>query len=333
MNLLKTRLILALAICASICPSLGAEIPTLRIGVIGLDTSHVRSFAEILHNTHHKEHVPGARIVVAYKGGSPDIEQSRNRIDRFAEEAQQTFGIRLVDTISEVVQASDAIMILSLDGRKHLPQFKAVLKARKPVFIDKPLGGSLAEVLEIARLARESGVPVFSSSSLRFYPGVQQLLQENVGRVRGAISYGPAHYEKTHPDLFWYGIHPAESLFAVMGPGCESVVRTHTRDTDVVTGIWRDGRTGVLYGLRNGRSEYRVTLFGTDKILTQTEDRSYAPLVREIIEFFRTGQAPVSLDETVELFAFLEAADESKRRGGVPVTLQDVLHRHASTQP
>ena len=150
--------------------------------------------------------------------------------------------------------------------------------------------------------------------------------------MRGAISFGPAHYEPTHPDLFWYGIHPAESLFTVMGPGCESVVRTHTADTDVVTGVWGDGRTGVLYGLRNGRNEYRVTLFGTDKIVSQPDGRSYAPLVREIVAFFRTGRAPVPLEETVELFAFLEAADESKRRGGVPVTLREVLARHGPAQ-
>jgi hypothetical protein len=52
---------------------------------------------------------------------------------------------------------------------------------------------------------------------------------------------------------------------------------------------------------------------------------SYYGLVSAVIEFFRTGVAPVSIDETVEIMAFMEAADVSKSRNGAPVPISEVL--------
>ena len=53
----------------------------------------------------------------------------------------------------------------------------------------------------------------------------------------------------------------------------------------------------------------------------------YAPLVVEIMKFFKTGVAPVSPEETIEIFAFMEAADESKAKGGTAVRISDVIKR------
>src|SRR5207245_83421 len=188
---------------------------------------------------------------------------------------------------------------------------------------DKPVAGSLRDAIEIYRLAKEHQAPVFSSSAYRFYDSLIELKKTDVGEVRGAISWGPAHLEPHHPDFFWYGIHPAEALFTVLGAGCESVVRTSTPDTDVVTGVWSGGRVGTLVGLRAGPLPHRVTVFGTKKTAEQKSGGDdYAPLVREIMKFFQTGVAPVSPDETLEIYAFMEAADESKRLGGQPVRIR-----------
>ena len=165
----------------------------------------------------------------------------------------------------------------------------------------------------------------FSSSSLRYYPGLVELKQADVGIVKGAVSTGPSHLEPHHPDFFWYGVHPAEALYAVMGTGCERVVRTAAPDTDVVTGLWSGGRVGTLIGIRNAAAPYRVTLFGTKAVVDQKPGGDYAPLVREVMKFFQTGIAPVPASETIALFAFMEAADESKRRGGQPVKLSEVM--------
>jgi len=225
----------------------------------------------------------------------------------------------------------DAVMLESVDGRPHLDQARPVIQARKPLFIDKPMAGSLADVVEIFRLAARQQVPVFSSSSYRFYESLQKVKQTDVGAVRAVISYGPAHLEAHHPDLFWYGVHPTEALFAILGAGCESVVRTTSADTDVVSGVWSGGRVGTLMGLRGGPTPHRVIVFGSEAVAQQEGSGDYAPLVREIIRFFRTGVAPVSPRETIELFGFMEAADESKRLGGKPVRISEVLERAQGT--
>ena len=145
------------------------------------------------------------------------------------------------------------------------------------------------------------------------------------GDLKGAFSYGPASLEPTHPDFFWYGIHPTEALFTVMGMGVSTVTRTFTPDNDVITGIWESGAVGVVYGIRNSKRAYKVTAFGTEGIVEQERGGDYTPMLREIVRGFRTGEVPVSLEETIEIYAFMEAADESKRRGGIPVSVEEVL--------
>jgi len=303
----------------------------LRVGMIGLDTSHVGAFAKILNEPKHPEHVAGAKVVAAYKGGSPDVESSAKRIDEYTKQLQDEFGVKIYPTIEEMCKEVDAVLLESVDGRPHLEQVKPVFAAKKPVFIDKPLAGSLHDALEIARLGKESGTPWFSSSSYRYYASMQELKKQDVGVVRGAISYGPCHLEPHHPDLFWYGVHATEALFTVMGAYCISVTRLTTDDTDVVTGTWCQGRTGVLYGLRTGDTPHKVTIFGAKKTIEQQPGPdSYAPLAAEVVKFFQTGKPPVDVQETIQIFAFMEAADESKRLGGVPVALADVIKKAQS---
>ena len=298
----------------------------LKLGIIGLDTSHVTAFTKILNDPKAPNHVPGGKVVAAFKSSSADIPSSANRVEQYTAQLQNEFGVRMMPSIDELCREVDAVLIESVDGRPHLAQARPVIAAKKRLFIDKPLAGSLRDAVEIFRLAREAGVPVFTSSAYRYYDSMIELKKANVGGIRSAISYGPAHLEEHHPDLFWYGVHPTEALFTVMGRGCVSLTRTHTADTDVVTGLWSDGRIGVLHGLRSKPLPHKVILFGANGFAEQQNGRDdYAPLVREIIRFFETGIAPVSPEETLEMFAFMEAADESKRRGGQPVKISDVL--------
>ena len=300
----------------------------LRLGLIGLDTSHVTAFTKLLNDTKHKDHVPGGKVVAAFKGGSPDIESSWSRVDDYTKQLQDEFGVKIVPTIEELCQQVDAILIESVDGRPHLEQARPVIKARKPLFIDKPVAGSLRDAIEIYRLAKEAKVPVFSSSSYRFYNSMVEVKNANVGEIRSVISYGPAHLEPHHPDLFWYGVHPTEALFTILGTGCETVARATTPDTDIITGTWSGGRVGTLHALRKGPTPHKVIVFGTKAVAEQKGSGDYAPLVREIVKFFQTGVSPVSPEETIELFAFMEAADESKRRDGAPVKISEVMKKN-----
>ncbi len=318
------RKFLAVLAAASIV-ALSTSAQDLRIGIIGLDTSHVIAFTSILNDETHDKHIPGGKVVAAYRGGSDDIASSYERLDKFTNQLKTDYGVEIVDTIEALCERVDAVLLESVDGRPHLEQVKPVIAAGLPVFIDKPMAGSLADVIAIFELAERHGVPCFSSSSYRYYDSMLDLMKIDVGEVRGAISYGPADLEPTHPDLFWYGVHATEALFTVMGSGCESVVRTHTENTDVVTGIWSGGRVGTLRGLRNQKAPHQVIVFGTKTVAHQSGGGDYANLVREIISFFKTKKPPIDPRDTIEMFAFMEAADESKRQGGAPISIAGTI--------
>jgi predicted dehydrogenase len=298
----------------------------LKAGIIGLDTSHVTAFTKLLNGANTKGDLADVRIVAAYPGGSPDVPESRNRVAGYTKELREKYGVEIVDSIDALLQKVDVVFLESVDGRPHLEQARPVFKARKPLFIDKPVAGSLADAIEIFQLAKASDTPCFSSSSLRFSPGILGMRNNpKVGRVLGCDAYGPCSLEKHHPDLFWYGVHGVETLFTIMGTGCVSVTRIHAKDTDFVSGTWKDGRVGTFRGIRAGKSGYGAMVFGSDGIVPSGGYGGYEPLVVEICKFFKTHQPPVSAEETIEIFAFMEAADESKRQGGAPVTLESVL--------
>lgn len=297
-----------------------------RAGIIGLDTSHVIAFTKLLNDKNVALEVAGCPVVAAYPKGSPDIESSTSRVAGYTEQ-MKGMGVEIVDSIDALLEKVDVVFLETNDGRPHLEQLLPCLKAGKPTFIDKPVSGSLADAIAIYKAAEKYKVPVFSSSSLRFSPGAQALRNGSLGKILGCETYSPCSLEKTHPDLYWYGIHGVETLFTVMGAGCESVTRTSTPGQDVVVGKWKEGRIGTFRGIRIGKSGYGGVAYGEKGIGPVGPYGGYKPLVVEIIEFFNTGKPPVSSKETLEIYAFMEAADESKRNGGKPVTLESVMKK------
>ncbi|MFM8420611.1 MAG: Gfo/Idh/MocA family protein [Verrucomicrobiota bacterium] len=312
---------LALLLALAMNATLAAD---LRLGMIGLDTSHVTAFTEILHNPAAKGHVPGARVVAGFKGGSPDIPSSATRVEGYTKELQEKHGVRIHDTLESLCKDVDAVLVESVDGRPHLLQAKAAIAARKPLYIDKPMAGSLKDAVEIFRAAEAAGIPVFTASSLRFASNTLAARAGAVGQVRHAQTSSPAEREPHHPDLFWYGIHGVESLFTVMGPGCIAVRRSTNDAGGIrVEGRWAGQRTGVFV---EGKG-YSGFAEGTKGKMPVGSYDGYAPLVVEIVKFFQSGKPPVEARETLEILAFMEAADESARRGGAEVTLAEMLAR------
>lgn len=297
----------------------------LRAGMIGLDTSHAPAFAGLLNADSVKPELAGVKIVAAFPGGSPDLPASADRVEGYTKKLAE-LGVKIVPSIDALLEMVDVVFLESVDGRPHLAQVIPVLKARKPVFIDKPVAGSLADAVAIFELAKRYGTPCFSSSSLRFSKGILGMRDDGkVGAVTGCEARGPCSLEPHHPDLFWYGIHGVETLFTIMGPGCVNVSRAQTEGTDFVVGTWGDGRIGTYRGLRSGSHGYGATVYGEKGIAQSGGYDGYEPLVAEIVKFFKTGKPPVSPQETIEIYTFMEAADESKRQGGMPVSIESVL--------
>src|SRR5262249_32567738 len=307
-----------------------ADAKVIRAGWIGLDTSHVPAFAKFFNNPKATGEVANIKVVVGYPGGT-DIPASRDRVGKFTDQLRE-MKIEIVDSIPELLKRVDVVLLESVDGRIHLQEAIPVIKAGKPLWIDKPVAGSLADAIVIYELAKKHNVPCFSASSLRFNPGLEAILKdEKIGSPVGAATWGSCSYSPGTPDMFFYGIHGIEPLFVLMGRGCETVSRVQTDDTDIVTGVWKDGRIGTYRGIRSAAAGSGAIVYGKKAIAEPPKgDGGYAALCEEIARFFKSGKAPVSADETIEIFTFMEAADESKRQGGAPVKMAEVLAKAKS---
>jgi len=297
-----------------------------RIGIIGLDTSHSIAFTTSL--LQDSERFKGYKVVAAYPYGTKTIPSATSRIPQYIEQIK-TLGVEIVDSIKTLLKKVDFVLLETNDGRLHLEQAREVFKAKKPLFIDKPLAASYQDAAKIFALSAQYKVPFFSSSSLRYISGLQDVIAGKYGKVLGADVYSPAEIDSSHPDFFWYGIHGVEMLFAAMGVGCKSISRTHTADTDILVGIWEDGRVGTVRGTRSGQPEFGGTIYCESATVTLGKFEGYSLLLDEIVEFFETKKLPFDGAETLEICAFIEAADISRTQKGAKVDLSTVIQKLA----
>jgi len=298
----------------------------LKAGIIGYDTSHIIRFSELVHGA--KAHkIEGLDIVAGYPSFSPDIPSSYERVDEYKKEMAEKWGVKEVSSIEELLDACDFVLLESLDGRRHLKEVEPVFRAKKPVFIDKPLAASYGDAKKIVEMAQETGCPMFSSSSLRFDHNVMQLKADSeFGKILGCEAVSPASLELTNPGLFWYGIHAVEILYTFMGKGCSKVFCEKTEITHMVTGVWDSGRIGTVRGMRAGACGLGATVFGEKKfakVNASSEIPYYYQLLKHIVEFFKTGKPPVEAGETLEIMQFMEAALVSEKEGR-PVFLKEL---------
>lgn len=317
-------MILALVVSAGVSLGAAQDSETLKIGLIGLDTSHCIAYTRMLNDPDNPNHVPGARIIAAFPGGSPDIPSSIDRLPGYRKDLEENWGIQIVETIPELLDMIDAVILTSVDGRTHLEQVRPVFESGMRVFIDKPLAADLEEVNKIIELSRETGTPFFSASSLRFFPGITKLNnQQEYGEIIAVDAYSPAGLEPHHTDLYWYGIHGVETLYALMGPGCSQVTRIFNEDGEIVVGLWNDGRISSFRGIRKGPHPYGARVLTDKGVFTSDpiDGSLYRTLLEETVKFLKGGPSPVTIEEMEEVFRFMTAAQKSSDQGGIPVSM------------
>lgn len=323
---MKRKVCALLLAALTVSPALWGQVK--KIGIIGLDTSHSLAFTEIINDTTGKyPDMEGFEVVAAYPRGSYTIKSSYERLPDYIEKIQ-TFGVKISGSIEELLREVDYVLLETNDGNMHLDQAAQVFKAGKPVFIDKPVAGSLSDAIAIYELAERYGVPCFSASSLRYGADTQKAASGAYGRIIGADSYGPENMEPSHLDFCWYGIHAIEALFTVMGTGCTEVTRMSTPGTEVAVGKWGDDRIGTYRGNLEAKYDFGGSVFTKEGVYPLGTEIPYAELLKEIIQFFRTGVVPVSPRETLEIFTFMEAAHQSKLQGGCPVSTEKVFREN-----
>ena len=297
----------------------------IRIGIVGLSV-HSEAYTAILNSENGEGDFEDVKVVALYEPPvNPDVKFSARQIEKFGKTIRQN-GVVNVDSMDSLLQATDAVMVLSNDGRPHLHETLPALKAKKPVYIDKPLADTFEGVQAIFKASKDWNTPVFSCSPLRFGEGFQTDVRNGkIGTVVGGETYGPAPLQAAHVDLFWDGIHGVELLYAIMGGGCHSVQQLRSGDEDVVVGTWNDGRTGIFRGIRKGKAGFGGRAYGSDDMAQMVKFGGYKPLVVEIVKFFKTGISPVKDEETIEIYAFMEAAHRSKILQCRTIEINEVL--------
>lgn len=295
----------------------------LRAGIIGLDTSHAIAFTKLLNAEGKPPALHGVRVVAAYPQGSPDIQSSVRRVPAYTKQIQE-MGVEIVDSIPELLDRVDVVLLETNDGRPHLEQALPVFRAGKPVFIDKPLAASLTDVVALYQAADRFETPMFTSSALRFGRGTQAARAGKIGAIQSCQTSSPCKAEPTHPRLYWYGIHGVESLFTVMGTGCQSVRRQDEQGLVVVQGVWK-GASGPRTGTYREGKGYAGEAVGSEGKMAVGSYDGYQPLVESIVAFFKTGNPPVERTETLELYAFMSAADISEAKEGAEVAIAPLL--------
>lgn len=317
------------------------EKPPVRIGVLGLDNYQAVAYAQLFNSPKATGDLAGLKVVAAYPIGSEDIAESKTSLPKWKEQIGK-FGVEMVDSVDELLKRCDAVMIMSLDARHHLQQVEPVLRAKKPVYIGRPLAASLDDALAIFKLAAETKTPCWSSSQHRYSPGFAGMKDHpEVGKVLGCDVYGGCTSDPNTPEFVWSALHSIETLYAILGPGCVSVTCTSSPTAEQFTCTWSDGRIGTFRGIKQGAVKYSATVFGDKGVSTAgiyghgvpvkgivpTTDKymGYEGIALEMAKFYKGGPTPVAPEETIEIFALLEAAQQSKAAGGKTVRIAEVL--------
>lgn len=302
----------------------------IRAGIIGLDTSHAPAFIKTLNKSgktaEEEARFGGIRVVAAYPQGSRDIEASYSRVPKYTEDAKSQ-GVEIVDSIEKMLEKVDVVFLESNDGKVHWEQIQPVLKAKKSVFVDKPVAANFQDVLRIYGEAAKQGVPIFSSSSLRYGPMTKEVLAQGRDKIQRVVAHSPASIDPGHVDLYWYGIHGSEVLFTLLGKDLVSVKRGVDEEGLIhVVGKWSNGRVGEFYESNKSKRKGFGGIASTADGEKQVGDfKGYDLLLEQIVTFFKTKKAPVDPEETLALYAFMTAADESKKQNGKEINIQEFV--------
>lgn len=298
----------------------------IRLGMLDFDTSHTFEFIRRLNHVDCKEDhwVEGANVVLGCPGES---KLAPELIPNYTERIKK-LGVPLVDKPADMIGKVDGMLIESLDGTVHLERARPFLEAGIPCYVDKPFACSVKDARAMVELAEKKKLPIFSASSLRYAPEVVQYVADaSHGPVIGCMAYGPAKLSsipERNAGLFNYGIHPIEVLYTVMGPGCQRVTCTHETGVDVVTGQWKDGRVATVRGIRAGKADYGFVGFaekGVQTVKISTEF-IYRELLKKVVEMFAMKKSPLDPAITLEIVAFIEAANRSGANHGAGETVK-----------
>ncbi|MFJ5768986.1 Gfo/Idh/MocA family oxidoreductase [Psychrobacillus sp. NPDC093180] len=280
----------------------------MKIGLIGLDTSHSEIFTRLLNDRNDPYYVKGARITHAIPTFSEDLPISKSRFPQYFEIVINKYGVIPIDNVATFMNAVDAVILGTVDGRNHLDWFKKIVGYGKPVFIDKPIVMSSAEMKELMKLSAEHRTPVMSASSLRFAESVSRIA--NKGDIQSGYFFGPTPMQAQMPGYFWYGIHLVEMVVTLFGTEVEHINYEVHSDCEQIHFTFVNGKHVIIRGENAWHNRFGAILHSEEQIhslqLWTEQKPYYAGLIEHVVAFFKTGVTPVSLEETAKIIHLIE---------------------------
>ncbi|MFT4412248.1 Gfo/Idh/MocA family protein [Fredinandcohnia humi] len=291
----------------------------MKIGMIGLDSSHAVEFTRILHDASYDYYLGGAKIAAATPFYSTDLPLSYTRVQGFTDKIRAYEGIQLKDNVQRVAEKCDAILLTSVDGRNRVDVFQQLAPLKKPVFIDKPLALSVGEADEIFDLSEKFGTPIMSTSSLRYDAALTTALQNVKEDVNGLYVHGPLPLQEKMPGYFWYGIHMVEVLVTVLGTECKQVYVDKSSEYDIAVVQMMDGRFCTIKGDREWHQRFGAMIHTSNNTIPVEIGKGskpyYVSLLENILQFFSSGISPIHKEEMLAVIRILEAINKSREYG------------------
>lgn len=263
----------------------------MKIGFIDyyLDEWHANTYPKMI-----KEQSQG-RLEVCYAYGMIPSPISGKTTEEWCEE----YGIELCKTIEEVIEKSDALVVLSPDNcEMHETLSQLPLKSGKKTYIDKTFAPSKKTAESIFALAEEYGTPCYSTSALRFADEYQPLKGKN---IKAAAFWGPNGVET-------YSIHQLEPMIMLMQGAIKRVMAVTKENWSQVLLEWEDGRVASMVCTGEESSFLANLSLDTGCKTVEVKSDFFKIFIDNLIRFFETGERPVSHEETIRIMAVREAS-------------------------
>jgi len=283
----------------------------IRIGIVGAENSHSAAIARTLNVD---KAVAGFRVVAIW-GETKALAEST------AEKGQIPKIVRRpADMIGEI----DAVVIDHRHAKYHLPAAEPFLKARLPMFIDKPFCYRLAAGRRFLGRARRMKVPVTSFSTVptsKCFAKFKRSLRR-AGKVCAVASFGPCDLKSKYGGVFFYGIHQVDVLLELLGPGVKAVCvdRAPSGGDAVASLFWKDGPAASMHCITGRSPGFQVSVAGEASnvaIKLESDANPYLAGVRIFCRMFKSGAEPIPHRRILAPVAVLEAMARSVRTGKV----------------
>ncbi len=274
----------------------------MRIGIIGAENSHTIGYGRLF-NTDHK--FPGCRVEYVW-----------GETEEFAKNAMEKGSIpNMVSDPMEMMGKIDALIVDHRHAKYHLEAATPFVKEGIPTFIDKPFCYRVSEGKEFLAMARKSGTPVTSYSSVRQSDVAFDIKKklESLGEFSHVLSLGPADLESPYGGIFFYGVHLVEPVLFWFGENVGRVRISRNGKNASASLAYDDGKmvTLVFKNLSSGWDTFVETKEGLVKLVSSVEESDPPRHYVDMVEMFRTGKEPRSHQSILASIAVLEALEKS----------------------